>query len=110
MSDINKKVICINGDDTKLYEQVIFIMRESNINKNDNKALDFVSEAEKIINGYVRQEEAVVKSENKEASLQVKNGIQQIVIRKSKYEDIIINTLILVSCLGLSFALLYILK
>lgn len=45
-----KKVILINGDTSKWYEQVIFIVKEE---KEDKVPKNLVLEAEKIINEYV---------------------------------------------------------
>lgn len=45
----NKRVILINGDNNKLYEQAIFIMKN---NTKANISINFVDEAEKIINNY----------------------------------------------------------
>lgn len=51
--DDKKRVILITGDSSKLYEQVIFIMRP-NISSN-NIPIDFVQEAERIINNYIKK-------------------------------------------------------
>lgn len=47
----NKKVILINGDKSKWYEQAIFIINE----KEENVPKNIVFEAEKIINEYVNK-------------------------------------------------------
>jgi len=46
MNDTNRKVVLLKGDNNKWYEQAIFIMR----NGHDSDEIDFVKEAEKIIN------------------------------------------------------------
>ena len=47
----NKRIILINGDSTKWYEQAIFIVKR-NAAQNE-LPVDFVKEAEKIINSYL---------------------------------------------------------
>lgn len=48
------KIILIKGDNTKWYEQAIFIVKQNfPVGK---MPVDFVSEAEKIINNYVAKE------------------------------------------------------
>lgn len=46
MNDANRKVVLLKGDSTKWYEQAIFIMRSGA----DASEIDFIKEAEKIIN------------------------------------------------------------
>ena len=46
MNDTNRKVVLLKGDSTKWYEQAIFIMRSGA----SESEIDFVLEAEKIIN------------------------------------------------------------
>ena len=107
MSSKGKNVICINGDSSKLYKQVIFVMKENEYAINSKKPIDFVSEAEKILNGYVNEEPEIRKNESKNAFIQNKGGIQQLVIKKSSALDIMLNALILVCCIGLTIVLLY---
>jgi|GEM_PF-2535502 len=107
MNTKGKGVICINGDSSKLYQQVIFIMKENEYATNSKKPIDFVSEAEKILNGYINEEPEVVKKESKNAFLQTRKGVQQLVIRKSTSVDIMLNALILLCCVGLTILLLY---
>jgi len=51
MQENNKKIIMVDGKQSEWYEKAIFIMR-SDINT-ENKKVDFVKEAEKIINSYM---------------------------------------------------------
>ncbi len=51
MQEDNKKVIMIDGKNSEWYEKAIFIMR-GDVNT-DNKPVDFINEAEKIINSYI---------------------------------------------------------
>ena len=51
MQENNKKIIMVDGKQSEWYEKAIFIMR-SDINT-ENKTVDFVKEAEKIINSYM---------------------------------------------------------
>lgn len=51
MKEDNKKVIMVDGKQSEWYEKAIFIMR-GDINT-ENKKVDFVKEAEKIINSYM---------------------------------------------------------
>ncbi len=51
MKEDNKKIIMVDGKQSEWYEKAIFIMR-GDINT-ENKKVDFVKEAEKIINSYM---------------------------------------------------------
>lgn len=51
MKEDNKKVIMIEGKNSEWYEKAIFIVRDD-INTN-NRPVNLVSEAEKIINSYM---------------------------------------------------------
>lgn len=110
MNNKGKKVICINGDKSKLYTQVIFIMKERELAINKKVPIDFVSEAEKIINGYINENPEIIKNKANNAYIKNNEGIQQLVIKKSNSMDIILNALILASCVGLSLLLLYLKK
>ena len=46
-----ERVILIKGDGTKWYNQAIFIVNQDNLK--DNMPMDFVAEAERIINNYM---------------------------------------------------------
>jgi len=61
----DKKVIMINGESSEWYEQAIFIVK----NKGYTPGVNFVSEAEKIINDYVS-----------------KNSVEKIIINHDKKE------------------------
>ena len=108
MGKSNKKVICINGDDSKLYDQVIFIMKDgiNNVNDNNKKPIDFVFEAEKIINAHINNDKNIKKQEITNVTTRTKDGIQQIVIKKSGKFDIILNIVMLVCCISLASIIL----
>ena len=63
----DKKVIMINGESSEWYEQAIFIVK----NNGYTPAINFVSEAEKIINDYVNKNsvEKIIISHDKEEVL-----------------------------------------
>jgi len=104
MQEKNKKVISISGDKNSKYEQVIFIMK----NKNEEKrVVDFVEEAEKIISGYSNNNKDIIKRELKGASVETVNGVKTLVIRKSRAEDVVLNIIILLSCIALAVLLIY---
>jgi len=103
MYDKNKKVICIKGDKTKAYSQVIFIMKENK----PKPVVDFVSEAEKIIDGYMNKKREIIRQEVNNAHIQEEAGVKKLVIKKSNAEDLMLNGIILFSCVGLLVFLFY---
>ncbi len=87
MKEDNKKVIMVDGKRSEWYEKAIFIMR-SDINT-DNKPIDFVNEAEKIINSYM------VKSTLK--INEIKNKQKSIKVTKNTNLNLILNICLLLS-------------
>ena len=87
MKKITKqRAISIKGDHTKEYEQVIFIMKE------DKKPItDFIAEAEKIINS----------KKGKKAIVVIDEGVKKVIIEKSFAEKAILNSIVLISAIGL---------
>ncbi len=100
--EAKKRVILINGDDTKWYEQAIFIVK-----KDVDGAMvpvDFVSEAEKIINDYMKTKNIP----NPYAAYQKQISKQPKKMRKTVNGavDFILNGAMLLSCVLLA-AVLY---
>ena len=58
----NKRVILITGDQSKWYEQAIFIVKKNAMN--NYNALDIIAEAEMIMRNYVLENNAAEKDEN----------------------------------------------
>ena len=88
-----QRAISIKGDYTKDYEQVIFIMKE------DKKPiLDFIAEAEKIINS----------KKSKNAVVILDEGVKKVIIEKSLPEKIILNSIVLISAIGILTSLFFI--
>jgi len=88
-----QRAISIKGDHTKEYEQVIFIMKEDK-----NPIIDFIAEAEKIINSKKAKKAVVV----------IDEGVKKVIIEKSFAEKAILNSIILVSAIGLLTSLFFI--
>ena len=90
---VNQRAIAIKGDYTKEYEQVIFIMKE------DKKpVLDFVLEAEKIINNKKKNKAVVI----------IDEGVKKVVIQKNFAENMVLNLIVLVCAVGILFSLFFI--
>lgn len=100
-----KKVILIKGDNSKWYEEAIFIMRTDIPSK--SIPIDFVLEAEKIINNYMQK---CLSSQNKTLSL-IKPQNKMIskehttVKREDKKLNNILNICIVLCCILLSVIL-----
>lgn len=105
--DNKKKVILINGDSSKWYEQAIFIINPD-ISAN-NIPIDFVSEAERIINNYMmNQKKYNTKTSSIPQMPSKKNIVQkkEIVYKNNKTLDVILNTCVFL-CIVLIGIILY---
>jgi len=91
----SKKVIMVDGKRSEWYEKAIFIMR-SDINVG-NKPVDFVNEAEKIINSYM--------TKRVESIGEIKNISKKIRLYSSKQTIVIINICLLLSTILLGITL-----
>ena len=92
-----QRVILINGDSTKWYEQAIFIVKKDAAGA--EMPLDFVAEAEKIINEYTRRK----KMPNPYAVYQNQSAVSKqhssITRRQSNVSvNVFLNALMLISC------------
>lgn len=87
MKEDSKKVIMVDGKTSEWYEKAIFIMR-SDINI-DNKPIDFVTEAEKIINAYMMKTTLTLN--------EIKSKPKQTKFNSDKKFDIVLNTCLVFS-------------
>lgn len=105
----NKKIILIKGDNSNWYEQAIFIMRTDIAPK--NVPVDFVLEAEKIINNYMQKQlKSISKPEKKAISAQcetIKNENKSIdcILKGNKNINYILNICIVLCCILLAVIL-----
>jgi len=97
-----KQVIMIKGDNSKFYEQVIFILRPQEVKK--LKEIDFVNEAQKIINNYMTQKY------NNTTTPQVNEKIESQPPKKNKEIDKILNICIVLCCILLGTVLYFYFK
>lgn len=95
MKEDNKKVIMVDGKRSEWYEKAIFIMR-SDINT-ENKPVDFVSEAEKIINSYMIKSADTIN--------EIKAGVKPIKVTKNKNLNLILNLCLILSIMLLGITL-----
>ncbi|MDL2248169.1 hypothetical protein LJB89_00530 [Tyzzerella sp. OttesenSCG-928-J15] len=102
MSKQNKKVICIKAEDDKIYDQVIFIMKndEKGPNITGREKINFVNEAEKIINNKLAK--TGINKIQQSAVLKKEESITKLIIKKSSTVDVIMNICLLFSCIFLT--------
>lgn len=96
----SERVILIKGDHSKWYDQAIFIVKK-NIPQN-KIPVDFVAEAEKIINGYV--------GVGGSHALATTRRSTEKRTKKSSNFDLFLNLIMLGSCLVLAGILLWTFK
>jgi len=87
----DEKIILIKGDESKWYEQAIFIVKK-NIEVDNPEPIDFVAEAEKIIGGHM------LKSMEISDNMAVAKSAARTKYRKSSNFDVFLNSLMLGSC------------
>jgi len=107
MDKQNKKVICIRANEDKDYEQIIFVMKDENgtqIMKNKGR-LNFVQEAEKIINE--KLERSGIQKVQQNAVIKRDDTITQLIIKRSSTFDVALNICMLFGCLFLTAALVF---
>jgi len=97
-----KQVIMIRGDNSEFYEQVIFILRPQKIKK--LQEIDFVSEAQKIINNYMAQKY------NNTTTPQVNEKVKVQSSKKNREIDKILNICIVLCCILLGTVLYFYFK
>ena len=99
MQENNKKIIMVDGKQSEWYEKAIFIMR-SDINT-ENKTVDFVKEAEKIINSYMlKTSSAITQKSNTITDKRVKkSGLS------NKELNIILNIALILSLILLGITI-----
>ena len=106
LHDSGRKVVLVRGDANKWYEQAIFILRESAA----YEQIDFVKEAEKIINGQTIASQIIDKYENnapampKQAQARENNNPNK--RNKRKSFDVILNIALIIAAATV-LALLY---
>ena len=86
MTISNTKAISIKGEKNHPYSHVIFVLKDK-----EKPVLDFVAEAEKIMNS----------KKGTKAEVVVEDGIKKVVIRESKTSNLLFYTSILVVSLSL---------
>ena len=106
MDNQNKRIICINAAEDKGYEQVIFIMKDekSIANSPNSEPINFVQEAEKIINNKLATSNLYGLKQN--AILKKDGSITQLIIKKSSALDIGLNICLMLACLFLTVMLI----
>jgi len=107
MEKEQKKVICIKADKNKDYEQIIFVMKDEAKAQamKDKGRLNFVMEAEKIISS--KFDDGSIYKVQKKAVLEKGDGVTRLVIKQSSTFDIVLNVAMMVGCLFLIGALLF---
>ncbi len=100
----NDRVILIKGDNSKWYEQAIFIVRR---NVPQNKLpVDLVAEAEKIVNSYIPRQRDLVPALN--YTPKIPKSTSTTVSKKNNNNfDLFLNVIMLCSCLFLVGILLF---
>ena len=93
----NERVILIKGDATKWYNQAIFIVKKEI--PPDKIPVDFVSEAEKIINGYI-----ISQNRRRQTASPPKLSVKK--VKKSKF-DFMLNAVMLIGCLVIAGMLFF---
>ncbi|MDR1665178.1 MAG: hypothetical protein LBR83_09725 [Clostridiales bacterium] len=99
----SERVILIKGDATKWYDQAIFI-----VNKEippEKIPVDFVSEAEKIINNYLVKKSRAGLHQFKQSAAPAKAGAAR-KTGKSRF-DFILNMVTLLGCVVIAGALFF---
>ena len=92
----NERVILIKGDNSKWYEQAIFIVKKTT--EENKMPVNLVFEAEKIINNYMTKG---ITSNKETAERKV------IAKRRNKNLDITLNFLMLMSCIIMAGVMIY---
>ncbi len=92
----DNRVILIKGNNSKWYEQAIFIVRKDA--PKSQIPVDFVLEAEKIINNYMRG--------GSEAKPEPSTKTRKVVVRNTPF-DYVLNTMIVVCFIALAGVLTY---
>ena len=93
----NERVILIRGDASKWYNQAIFIVKKEI--PADKIPVDFVAEAEKIINGYMLRQNRQYQISKPARPIKKR-------YRKSRF-DSILNTVMLLGCLLIAGMLIF---
>jgi len=100
------RIILVEGDNSKWYEQAIFIVRK-NIPQN-KVPVDFVAEAEKIVNNYIHRKSNVQAYTSAQAALTSAPPLKskQSVKKKSGF-DTFVNSVLFLGCIALLGILVY---
>ncbi len=106
----NERVILIKGNNSKWYEQAIFIVKESMLET--NVPVDLVNEAEKIIANYIDRARLKVAQEKTPPPFptQPKKSSQVTTMqntKKNKTLDVVLNLILLASLLTIIGALMF---
>ncbi|MDR1690157.1 MAG: hypothetical protein LBS21_16365 [Clostridiales bacterium] len=116
MAKTNDRVVLIKGDNSKWYEQAIFIIKKGT--EDSRLPVDFVLEAEKIIDSYMRRTDkgaagfwaqngkkdaALVKEAKKPAAVRANAQKSAVTVKKKGFEDYIPYIAMIVCCLILGY-------
>jgi len=118
MNDSNRKVVLLKGDNNKWYEQAIFIMRQGQ----NADEIDFVKEAEKIINSQMLYSQIADKYEEQKILMPATTAIVpagtaaapkvQVVNKKPQAQpsklDFTLNLTLLIVAIAIAAAFLYV--
>lgn len=86
MGNLNKNIVTINGNKENVYDKAIFFIKPEQ--KEDVNTLDFVGEADKIINNYMTQ--AVIELQKKGVSIEIDEKVVKKNINKTRTKDDVI--------------------
>ena len=116
-----ERVILVKGDQSKWYEQAIFIVNQDT--PQDQMPLDFVSEAEKIIHNHVRKRydkngrhvsnnvgiaySSAMPGKPTTVAAPALPTPQAKKKKKNKGLDFIVNAIMALSCIGIALALMW---
>ena len=103
--DEKKKVILIKGNNSKWFEQAIFILKDPGEQKNVPK--NFVEEAEKIINGYMMRKYYAnnnLSSVYSKTEPKMKTSVKK---KRNKRRDRFLNISLILCCIFIGLILYY---
>lgn len=107
MEKEQKKVICIRADGDKDYEQIIFVMKDEAKARSmkEKGRINLVMEAENIISS--KFDSGNICKEQKNAVLERGEIVDRLVIRQKSTFDIVLNACMIVGCIFLVAALVF---
>jgi hypothetical protein len=103
---MDDRIILVEGDSSNWYEQAIFIVRK-NVPKN-KIPVDFVAEAEKIVNNYMRlKSNSPAKTYSESVIAGQKISERKASVRKRSRFDTFVNSVLFLGCIALLGLLMY---